>query len=62
MIISKSNEIFKEFKDFIKNTNKDFRYTVSDDLSVLEIALDNNLEIPLLLYTTRVCQLNFNKS
>lgn len=54
MIISKSNEIFKEFKDFIKNTNKDFRYTVSDDLSVLEIALDNNLEIPLLLYTTEL--------
>jgi TrmH family RNA methyltransferase len=54
MIISKSNEIFKEFKDFIKNTNKDYRYTVSDDLSVLEIALDNNLEIPLLLYTTEL--------
>ncbi len=54
MIISKSNEIFKEFKDYIKNTNKDFRYTVSDDLSVLEIALDNNLEIPLLLYTTEL--------
>ena len=54
MIISKSNEIFKDFKDFIKNTNKDFRYTVSDDLSVLEIALDNNLEIPLLLYTAEL--------
>ena len=54
MIISKSNEIFKDFKDFIKNTNKDLSYTVSDDLTVLQIALDYNLEIPLLLYTTEL--------
>ena len=52
MMISKSNEIFKDFKDFIKNTNKDSNYTISDDLQVLKIALDFNLEITTLFYTT----------
>ena len=48
-IISKSNDKFKLMKEMIK-TNHYPKITVTDDLQVLKIALDNNLKIKLLLF------------
>ena len=48
-IISKSNDKFKLMKEMIK-TNHYPNITVTDDLQVLKIALDNNLKIKLLLF------------
>ena len=50
MIISKSNDIIKYFKDIIKSPNKYNDVTITDDLQVLEIALRFNIEIETLLY------------
>ena len=50
MIISKTSDKFKEFKDRIKSPNKYKYSTITDDLQVLEIALKFDLEIEILLY------------
>ena len=47
--ISKSHLKFQQMKEYLK-TNHYKDITVSDDLQVLKIALENNLEIELLLY------------
>ena len=49
MIISKTSDKFKEFKDRIKSPNKYKYSTITDDLQVLEIALKFDLEIEILL-------------
>ena len=49
MMISRSHDKFKEIKSLLKET-KSNNYTVSDDLQVLQIALDEKINIDLLLY------------
>ena len=48
--ISRSHDKFKLLKDMIK-TNHYPNITVTDDLEVLKIAVNNNLKINLLFYT-----------
>ena len=70
--ISRSHDKFKLLKDMIK-TNHYPNITVTDDLEVLKIALNNNLKINLLFYTfdeaykdekgwARMCLINVAKS
>ena len=49
MKIAKNHEAYLKIKNALKKNNNKFQ-TVSDDLQVLKIAVDNNLEIDTLLY------------
>ncbi len=51
MQISKSNDIFKEFRDLIKH-NPYNNITISTDLQVLKIVYENNIKIDTLLYVS----------
>ena len=53
MQISKSNEIFKEFRDLVKNNNNP-NLTISSDLQVLKIVKDFNIKIDTLLYANDI--------
>ena len=48
--INKQHDKYKLIKNFIKSNNHD-GYTVTDDIEIIKLALDNNLNIELSLYT-----------
>lgn len=47
--INKQHDKYKLIKNFIKSNNHD-GYTVTDDIEIIKLALDNNLNIELSLY------------